>query len=84
MQVTISGRTFEVREAMIGAVIDHMQLLSENPSKFQQLLAQASVYENGVLLGESLMQSVSVKGYIELISAVMRVNGFSGDAEGNA
>lgn len=81
-QVTIRGRHFEIREAPIGEVIDHMGLLSSDPSKFQRILAQASVMEGGAFLGDALM-SLGVRSYIDLVTEVMKVNGFAGDDEGN-
>jgi hypothetical protein len=80
MQVEVNGKTYTLREAPIGAVIDHMSLMADEPSKFQKMLAQASVLgDDGQPMGDALM-TVGVKTYMGLLMHVMKVNGFAGDS----
>jgi len=83
MQVEVNGKTYTIVEAPIGAVIDHMGLMSDEPAKFQRILAQASVLgDDGKPMGDALM-TVGVRVYMDLLMHVMKVNGFAGDS-GNA
>jgi hypothetical protein len=80
MQVEISGKTYTIVEAPIGAVIDHMGLMSDEPAKFQRILAQASVLgDDGKPMGDALM-TVGVRVYMDLLMHVMKVNGFAGES----
>ena len=75
-QVTINAITYTVREAKIRDMMQFMNLISEDPRKFQLELAKASVCTpDGQLLGDALLD-LGIKAYSDLVGPVMEANGF--------
>lgn len=78
VQVTINDKLYTVREARVGDVLQHMHLITENPSEFQRYVAQASVmHEDGTPMGDRLMD-IGLSDYLALVPAVMEACGFTG------
>jgi hypothetical protein len=73
--VTSMGDEFQVREATMRTMLQHMKLMSEDTAAFQLELAKASIYKDGQPLGDAVLD-LGLKNYSELAVEVMEVNGF--------
>ncbi|MFZ9372061.1 MAG: hypothetical protein ACO25M_09340 [Limnohabitans sp.] len=82
-QVDVDGVSYTVREAKMGDMLEHLKLMAEDTQRFQVELMKASVLgEDGQPLGGRI-SDLSLQAYIKLSPAVMQVNGFASDDEGN-
>ena len=73
--VTSMGDEFQVREATMRTMLQHMKLMSEDTAAFQLELVKASIYKDGQPLGDAVLD-LGIKVYGELSVASMEVNGF--------
>jgi hypothetical protein len=71
---------YEIRELKIGQLLPIMDLISSDPKKFQMEMVKASLYKDGVAIGEAALD-LPVSEYMKLAIEVMEKHNFNGEAK---
>jgi len=73
---------YEIHEPTVGVMMPLMDMMNEEPSKFQLELAKSCIYKDGKPIGDALLE-MGMADYMKLILEVMAISGMSGDDEKN-
>jgi len=67
---------YTITEPKVGQVFPIMGLMATNPEQFQLQLAGLCIFKDGVAIGETGVNDLGIKEYMDLMKEVMAVAGF--------
>ncbi len=73
-ELVLDDVTYTIKEPTVGVMFPIMDLMETDPKQFQMELAKASIFVNGVSIGDKILD-LGLGDYLKLISEVVNVSG---------
>ncbi len=77
-ELVLNDVTYTIKEPTVGVLFPIMDLMETDPKQFQMELAKASIFVNGLPIGDKILE-LGLGDYLKLIQAVIELSGLGGN-----